>query len=76
LQKTLKKRWQVNFEQIKNRIDALMRQLFYKLAAKFGWQEAIIESYHRQNKQIWVNSEHINKYTRKKSDLMWVIMKI
>jgi len=53
-----------------------MRQLFYKLAAKFGWQEAIIESYHRQNKQIWVNSEHINKYTRKKSDLMWVIMKI
>jgi len=23
----------------------------------------MIKSYHRQNKQIWVNSEHINKYT-------------
>ena len=77
IEKVLKKRglfWCL--EEVQHKIDAVLANPFYRLAAKFGWQEAVIESYHRQNKQIWVSSRHINNYTQKKLDFGWVVRRL
>lgn len=74
IEKVLKKRGMLwRLEEVQHKIDAVLATPFYRLAAKFGWQEAVIESYHRQNKQIWVSSRHINNYTQKKLDFGWVM---
>lgn len=46
---------------------------FIKIANRFGFQEAVVECYQRQNMIVGASSKHIDKYSSRKVTLFWLL---